>query len=281
MDYKMQELLALVKDLADRYTGKASTSITYETAQQLMGAVLYCIQENDSEEGMNGTELSGQNQFSTAREAYEAGNELVKAKVRKANELYSEMILDFNDYGNVAYHDTVVKGIPEFFRWYDPVLDPQNNIILMDYMVLKPLQEKKGVDVIYSYLRCIWLEQKFLRQFPESYVREVLIAYEPDYEFLFINPCGVLLRKVLLSMLIATNPSKTKLAPADYEKAEAYIKQRTKEALAADLSRQLELLVLNIYEDDKELLQYLRNIISDFAAELQNAASNHTLNHVI
>ena len=43
MDYKMEELLPVVSELAQKYTGYESTSITYEKAQMLMGAVLNTV----------------------------------------------------------------------------------------------------------------------------------------------------------------------------------------------------------------------------------------------
>ena len=43
MDYTMEELLPVVGKLTEKYTSLSSTSVTYETAQQLMGAVLYCL----------------------------------------------------------------------------------------------------------------------------------------------------------------------------------------------------------------------------------------------
>lgn len=45
MDYKMEELLPIVSELAQKYTAHESTSVTYEKAQMLMGAVLYCLDE--------------------------------------------------------------------------------------------------------------------------------------------------------------------------------------------------------------------------------------------
>lgn len=45
MTYKMEELLPVVGKLAEKYTSFESTSVTYEKAEQLMGAVLYCIRE--------------------------------------------------------------------------------------------------------------------------------------------------------------------------------------------------------------------------------------------
>ena len=43
MDYKMEELLPIVSELAQKYTGYESTSVTYEKAQMLMGDSLLYI----------------------------------------------------------------------------------------------------------------------------------------------------------------------------------------------------------------------------------------------
>ena len=43
MDYQMEELLPIVSELAQKYAGFESTSITYEKAQSLMEAVIFCL----------------------------------------------------------------------------------------------------------------------------------------------------------------------------------------------------------------------------------------------
>ena len=50
MGYDMEELVSIVAKLAEEYTSKESTSITYEKAQQFMDAVLYCINEAEKME---------------------------------------------------------------------------------------------------------------------------------------------------------------------------------------------------------------------------------------
>lgn len=39
MDYKMEELVSVAGKLAEKYTSFENTSVTYEKAEQLMGAV--------------------------------------------------------------------------------------------------------------------------------------------------------------------------------------------------------------------------------------------------
>ena len=43
--YEMEELLPVVAALGEKYTGYEHSSVTYEKAQMLMEAVLYCIGE--------------------------------------------------------------------------------------------------------------------------------------------------------------------------------------------------------------------------------------------
>lgn len=283
MEYKIEELLVLVKELTELSTGKSSTSITYEAAQQLMGAVLYCIQENEVGLGEHelGNAVVAKHKLASAREAYDTGYGLITEKIKKANEIYSAIVTDFKDYGNQAYHDTVIKGIPEFFRWYDPRLKPQDHIITMDYIVLERLHELQGVDVIYRYLKCIQMEQSFLRQFPEEYVREVLITFNPDYEELLINLCEELLKKLLVNMLIEVKLEKIKLEPADYKSITEVVNSIGKDRFISELQYLLEMLMVRINQENQELHQYLELALPDIATELINAVHNNALHNIL
>ena len=80
MDYEMEELVPIVGKLAEKYTANESTSITYEKAEQLMGAILYCIHELKE---INGN-LLALNEKIPAQKAYEIGAAYVKEKTEKA-----------------------------------------------------------------------------------------------------------------------------------------------------------------------------------------------------
>lgn len=215
MNYTMEELVPLVGELAEKYTAYESTSVTYEKAEQLMGAVLYTIHEAElcrgtkppcgerlPREGKGGDAAAGTadglpgsvkgavrawEKGMSARQAYEAGAALVEKKVRETLAMYNEMMAEFSDYGNICLYDTVVKGMPEFFRWYDIRFNPQDTILTLDYPVTKDLSGYTGIDRIYEYIRCIRREQDFLRSFPESHVREVLQKYDSGYQEMMEN----------------------------------------------------------------------------------------------
>lgn len=101
--------------------------------------------------------------------------------------MYNEMMPEFSDYGNICLYDTVVKGMPEFFKWYDIRFNPQDTILTLDYPVTRDLSGYTGIDRIYEYLRCIRKEQDFLHSFPESYVRGVLRKYCFGYQEMIEN----------------------------------------------------------------------------------------------
>ena len=100
----------------------------------------------------------------------------------------------FSSYRNQALYDTVVKGLPEFFRYYDPKFQPYNHILTLDYPTLKGVEDLEGIDAIYQYLIYIQKEQEFLAEFSEQYVEEALLDYHENYEELFINIPSVVLR---------------------------------------------------------------------------------------
>ena len=252
--YKMEELVPIVGKLAQRYTAGESTSVTYEKAEQLMGAVLYCIREaayakrengsyeTGSESGACGVNsdsggnegagekaadcddegcrmectepgghscekgqqkydiLAGQEKLS-AQQAYERGLACVEQKVRAALSLYNELMTAFDSYGNRCLYDTVVKGMPEFFKWYDMRFAPQDTILTLDYPVLKDLSGDAGVDRIFGFLECIRLEQRFLRRFPKEYVRKALKEYGGGHGDEAENLCGIVLEAAVKGLL--------------------------------------------------------------------------------
>ena len=185
MQYQPEELLPIVTKLAGKLTGGESTSITYEKMEQLMEAVIYCIRAWEREQENEQTEEAPK-QLSL-QEAYEKGCDCVLKKVKCSLALYNKIMTEFDAYGNQCLYDTMVKGMPEFFNWYDPKFAPQNTILTLDYPVTEDLREISGVDAIWEYLLCIREEQKYLGKLPRNYVIESLQSYCEDYEEMIEN----------------------------------------------------------------------------------------------
>lgn len=189
MGYKKEELVPIVAKLAEGYTSKESTSISYDRAEQLMKAVVYCIREFENK-GKNSLRVS---LGMPALEAYLTGREYVEEKVKNALQLYNEICVYFCSYDNECLQNTVVDGMPEFFKWYDCRFNPQDTILTLDYPVLKDLSNLSGIDRIFEYLKCIETEQKFLSGLPKAFVMSALNNYDGNYRYMIDNLCEAVL----------------------------------------------------------------------------------------
>ena len=89
--YEMEELVPIVGRLARKYTSGDSTSISYEKAEQLMGAVLYCIREAGAQRKW----AVADRENLTAETAYLTGGSVRGEKDEKSIETISPDIKEF------------------------------------------------------------------------------------------------------------------------------------------------------------------------------------------
>ncbi len=271
-EYTLEELLPVVAELTAKYTGNESTSVTYEKAEQLMGAVLYCIGEYEASYSEHASLHSSkiinnelrENRKISAGEAYLTGYQNVLQKVVDTFRFYNEMIIRFYAYGNENYRDTVEKGIPGFFKWYNPQFAPQDSIITMDYPTICRIEGSTGIDAIAQYLKYIALEQEFLGKFSEEYVIDTLTAYHADYRWQFDNICSIVLRDILIKMVKPKN-----ISMMDFEKM---CVPENREELEERLNEQLKRLIQEKYENNQPLFDYLKEDIKDIGAMLTRYA---------
>ena len=272
--YEMEELVPLVAKLSEKYTSKESTSVSYETARQLMEAVMYCMNECASDQ----TLVSSQRL--SAAEAYKYGYEALIQKVKRTQAAYNEMIVDFCGYGNRNYEATVEKAIPGFFLYYNAQFAPQETIITMDYPTICPVTGKSGIDAIETYVKYISFEQKFMGAFQRQYIYEVLERDQADHKNGFDNICRVILRHVLGHLLIKKGFLE-EAGEQDYEKLCDLVISSSEQQLREVFIGLLEQLVNEKYDADMGMRDYLACDLDDLVVEMQNAAEHDVMQQVI
>lgn len=271
MNYEMQELIPIVAELTDLYTSKESTSITYERANQLMEAVLFCIQENEDSLWtcqQEAAHLIAQEKLS-AKESYEQGRKKVHKKVGMVRELYNHTAAFFCSYGNRNYEDTFIGGIPGFLKFYDIKFAPQNTIITMDYPILKPMEQLQGVDAIYEYVTSIYQEQIFLEKLPKEYICATLERYHSDYQNLYCNISNIVLHDLLKCMITGKTAISGLYTREELQCLSDWILENDKDSLKEKLRRLLKILIEKQYQGNEALYEYLRHDMDDFAVELR------------
>lgn len=274
--YKMEELLPIVAQLSRKYTSAESTSVSYEKAQQLMEAVLYCIQELEHTH----QNLPANPKMLSPDEAYQLGLESVMQKAKETQKKYNEMINIFCDYGNENLRDTVTKAVFGFFKFYDPIFAPQNTIITMDYPVLDFNQELQGIDAIAAYVEAIYTEQLFLQKMPEEYVCNVLQQFHPTYQKQFFNISSILLRHILGDMMIEKRLD-VAAGQGDYQKLFDLLQEKSTKELQEELNHCLEVFIWNRYNCNEELENYLKKDIPEFSIQLKQVKEKEYLKNVV
>ena len=272
---EQEELLVLVTELTERYTSKESTSIPYEKARMLMDAILYCIEETERADRRKGSIVA--NTEGNLRNRYEKGYELVIEKVKRTKEFYNQFIPHFSSYGNQCYYDTIVKGLPQFFFRYDARFCPQDHLLTLDYPVLKPLEERCGIDRMEEYLFCVALEQSFLHPIGEASIIELLSYYEYEVSEAIINVCSPILRYKIALKIIGGKLESLKLGEYGLKQLGSLAQKKTSGELLTLCRESLYDLIRKEYEGQEDLFRYLLLDLQDFVVELKNAAKYQNL----
>ena len=272
-NYTAEELAPVTLKLIKKYTGDHSSSVTYEKAEQLMGAVIYCINELSLDD--NGALVSPVKL--SACDAYEAGCRRVIKKVKAALILYEETLAGFSSYENTCLHDTFVKGMPEFFRWYDSEFEPQDTILTLDYPLLKDLSSYCGIDRIYEYIRCIRTEQMFLGIFPYDYVTGVLYRYNPGYRGLTENLCHIVFTSMICHML-AGRPLSEPIIESDCDRIENIMLHTDEKIIAEHLTSDIRAMADVRCKDSDAAAAYFAAGADDILCRLKAMAERHVTN---
>ena len=285
----MEELLPIVETLTIQYTSNQSSSITVETAKALLSAVNYCIQENaqafdehlplelNKNEECKKSLTANQENHITARMAYEIGYTLVIQKVKKALSLYNNIMEDFRGYGNIAYYDTIVKGMPAFFQYYDPKFEPENHLLTLDYPTIKSVYHLNGVDAIYEYLSFIMQEQTFLQVYQDDCIVNLLKRCDENYGELLLNIPEVVFQNAIGCLIVKKPVHLLKLEPSDLSSIKNFVEGKEVAQLEEEIQLLLQSMIQVIYQGNEVLYDYLSSNVFDFAVRLLQSAENDSL----
>ena len=265
MEYQLEELLPLTARLAEKYTSKESSSVTYETAQMLMEAVLYCVREcRDTSEYTLVSEHTVK-----AEDAYRIGYDRVVEKTRKAKEIYDKLIKDFCDYGCSNYRETILKGMPAFFIAYDARFRPQDHLLTLDYPTVNIHREMCGIDVIYQYLCDIVVEKDFLECFPQQAVRQLLERVQSGNSTGYMGNLSELVLVTAFGCMITDRQlSQLRLFSQDIEAAEQYFRGDDLQGTEGKLRMLLRVLA---EKSGRQIwVSYFDSLCHEYAVRIQN-----------
>lgn len=275
MNDRPEELLQIVAELSQKYTGYESTSVTYEKAQMLMEAVLYCLEEYDR----SGTDSLIRKEI-PVREKYDAGLQLVLQKAENTAGILNQLSACFEDYGVQCLYDTVQKAIPEFLKWYNARFCPQDTIIQMDYPLLADISQSKGVDTVYGYLRSIRTEQRFLHMFARDYVVQVLETYDPNYREMLDNICSIVLTNTVGHLMLQKPLAEMGFREEEYQLLAESLQGKAAAGLTGMAKQLITEIARQFFEDESEMAAYLCCDAENMAVRIETAVRFGTLDRI-
>lgn len=279
ISYEPEELVPIVAKLAERYTSYESTSVTYETAQALMEAVVYCIREYESNQQIPSVagetaQLAAGEKIS-AKEAYVRGSERVRQKAREVLACYNKMMPVFLDYGMQCLGETVKKGIPAFLKWYDPEFKPGHTLLTFDYPILTEHEKYSGVDAVYFYLQCIALEQEWLSNFDEAYVKAALRQYNRSYSTLYENIPEIILPNVMGHVLLKKPLQNVEFTREECEDLTQIFTEKTEGEICELIRKIIYGMQVEMHTVKGEAVtEYLFCCVQDLAVRIKNGVAN-------
>lgn len=272
MDYQLEELLPAAAELTEKYTSKESSSVTYETAQMLMEAVIYCIKE--CEKNLSSSLRSGRGLSAGA--AYQIGYEKVIQKAHLAKAVYDRIAENFEDYGCSNYRDTIIRGMPEFFLHYDAKFCPQDHILTLDYPTMNRYGDQNGIDLIYSYLCDAETEQKFLECFDTGTITFLVRCVEEKYGIPYMeNICSLVLLQAVGCLLSARQSKHLRITRAGAEEIRRYFEGSSPGETEDKLQQIIGYIVQKAGVADKQT--YFRREGREFAVRISNAIEHDVL----
>lgn len=278
-----EELLRIVASRIKKYTSNESTSVTYQTARQLMNSILYCINDERVSPGYNkeeGHELVQKDNLNLEKAFYN-GLKIKKEKIQETKNLYNTILKGFDAYNNEGYQDTVLEGMKYFFERYDVEFDATNHILTLDYPLLCEVMNKQGIDLIYEYLFRTYLEQVFLSGFEQGEILNLLHAYHSGYEELMINIARIILMNSLASIMVNDTLRSLSISKEERNQVKKLCESKSVDDIEQFLFISLDRLMEQKSYNNHSLKTYLGTVIHDIAYEIKNAISNNCLEHLL
>ena len=208
-----------------KYTKGESTSVTVETAQELLSSLRYTLAIVTEETGMPYKQLLTEELPLLIRQ----GQAMLQDRLEQTQRLYAAVCQTALDIRNGYYADTL-RGIGEYFKRYDLYFFAHLKPPCIDYPLLLAADESlQGLDFTEQYLKRVLTENLFLRRFDGSAVRELLSAVDGDIEEAYLNLSEQPLINAIGLALLGRDTRRLRAGDTEREEITARLQDKTRE----------------------------------------------------
>ncbi len=277
-DILMQSIPLLAKQ-TERYTEGKSSSVRVETAQSILQSLLYTV-------GLYLKNLPDASQALTALKEtplealFEQGKAIIAKDVRSAKRLLGTVKASCTTKDNIAYNNTVQRGIDIFFALYDSAFAAHETPGSIDYPLSNDKMDLTGIEYMNHYIKTLYLENQFCRKFKPYDINCVLRGYDSNCKDLLINIFEQVLTNALGCELRHKNITKLKMEQADRTVLQQELENFPLEKLCTVLQEASVRLYKKLDISGDMLREHITQAIRSFAPKLKSALENHQLDSV-
>ena len=208
-----------------KYTKGESSSVTVETAQELLASLRYTLDVVTEETHMPYKSLLTEELPPLIRQ----GQAILQDRLEKTKQLWAAVCQTAPGLPNGYYADTL-RGIGDYFERYDLYFFAHMEPPCIDYPLLITADESlQGLDFTEQYLKCVLTENLFLRCFDSREVRELLSAVDRDLEEAYLNLCEQPLTNAMGLSLLGKDARRLRIGDAEREEITAMLQGKTRE----------------------------------------------------
>lgn len=238
--YIKMQLIKLLDQEVARYTRYESSSVRIEKAEELMGSMLYVIDEKllDIKSVEESLKLLS---TKSIEDIFVEGLSLVKERLNRASKWYEKVVATKLPTKHIAYRDTI-ESFKDFFPFYEPEFSAQNiTHVSIDYPLAYDPMNEEGVRYVEGYLYKLYLENVFCQHFSDDEIEDLLENSCEDAKEQLINIFELVLFEAIGGRLLGK--TRINLTESDCHYLFEMIQQ------VDDLSNQIDLAVEALFAD--------------------------------
>ncbi|MFZ7119852.1 MAG: DUF6179 domain-containing protein [Eubacteriaceae bacterium] len=275
---QLQSLDLLSKQIK-RYTSGDSTSIRTETAQNILQSISYTI--SIYLKNLNNLDICIDNiKQESLENLYKKGKLIIIKQIDKSKKLYYLIQKNSIATNNIAYNDTIEKGISFFFENYDLDFFAHDTPASIDYPLSNDKIDLVGIEYIYSFLQNLFWENKFCINFKESYIHKILLGFNNNYPDLLINIFDLVFTNALGCILLEKDVFELNIEPWERKFLKQKLSSFSKKTLIIKLDDALNQIYNNCNITNKFMQEYISTSFKKISNVLKNNLNNTQLESI-
>lgn len=253
------EMIQVLQHLIAQYTQGESTSVPTDTAEGIMGSLLYALDAyalnfNEPDEAI--IHMNSQ----SVKDIHAKGVELLQKYLDEARLQYLELKRIKLDVPVEAYTLTIDESLPIFLKHYTIIFEAQNTMASIDYPLAIDDMRLQGIFYIKQYIDRLLMETRFCQFYSQQDLMDLITNYGKmarfNYRIELFNIFELVVNNALFSLLSGGEAGQIKLSEIQYAQLERMLmtcnsEQRYKLIFEAMVRLQKEL------GTDETLTQYL------------------------